>query len=130
MPKKSKRRPAGKRPRPAFPPPPAPASSALQGSSATATAPSPAPPARPAGGTRIGGNESLVRSVEMSLAPRGVGAGRKAQRGALALDGVDPAIPLDRVPYFLSDLRKLALVAAVMLALLVVGAELIPRLVH
>jgi hypothetical protein len=66
----------------------------------------------------------------MSLAPRGTGAGRKAQRGALALDGVDPAIPLDRVPYFVSDLRKVALVAVLMLVLLVVGAELIPRLIH
>lgn len=66
----------------------------------------------------------------MSLAPRGVGAGRKAQRTALALDGVDPAIPLDRVPYFVSDLRKLTVVAVLMLVLLVVGAELIPRLVH
>ena len=66
----------------------------------------------------------------MSLAPRAAGSGRKAQRTALALDGVDPAIPLDRVPYFLSDLRNVAVVAVLMLVLLVVGAELIPRLVH
>ena len=130
MSKKSKRRAAGKRPRPAFPPPPAPGSAALQASSSTATAPALAAPSRPGSGPRIGGNEALVRSVEMSLAPRGAGAGRKAQRGALSLDGVDPAIPLDRVPYFLSDLRKLAVVAVLMLVLLFVGAELIPRLVH
>jgi len=72
----------------------------------------------------------MVRSVEMSLAPRSMGAGRKGQRGAIALEGVDPSIPLDRVPYFISDLRKLGLVAALMVVLLVIGARLIPLVVH
>jgi hypothetical protein len=78
----------------------------------------------------VGGNEALVRSVEMSLAPRAMGAGRKGQRGAVVLEGVDPAIPLDRVPYFTSDLRKLGVVAVLMVVLLVIGARLIPLVVH
>ena len=72
----------------------------------------------------------MVRSVEMSLAPRAMGAGRKGQRGGLVLEGVDPAIHLDRVPYFLSDLRKLGVVAVLMVVLLVIGARLIPLVVH
>jgi len=68
----------------------------------------------------------MVRAVEMSLAPRGAGSGRRAR--GMVLDA-DPAIPLDRVPYFTSDLAKLGIVAVVMLALLVAGSQLIPQLV-
>ena len=125
MAKKSKRRQQGKRPRPAFNP-------ANPGGVATASpgAPAAAAPPRPSAGPRVGGNEAMVRSVEMSLAPRAMGAGRKGQRGGLVLEGVDPAIPLDRVPYFLSDLRKLGVVAVLMVVLLVIGARLIPLVVH
>jgi hypothetical protein len=66
-----------------------------------------------------------VRSVEMSLAPR-----TPVKRGGrFVLDSSDPAIPLDRVPYFLSDLRHLGIVAALMVVLLVGGAQLIPLVV-
>ena len=124
MAKKSKRRPQGKRPRPTFnPTAPSGVATGTPGATATAAAP------RPGVGPRVGGNEAMVRSVEMSLVPRSTGAGRKGQRG-IVVDGVDPAIPLDRVPYFLSDLRKLGVVVVVMVALLVVGARLIPLVVH
>lgn len=68
-----------------------------------------------------------MRSVEMSLAP-----GAPARRGArVVIEGGDPAIPLDRVPYFLSDLARLGIVAACMLVLLAIGAEfVIPRFLH
>jgi hypothetical protein len=67
----------------------------------------------------------MVRSVEMSLAPRSA-----LKRGSrLVLDSADPAIPLDRVPYFLSDLRHLGVVAVLMVVLLVGGAQLIPLVV-
>lgn len=47
------------------------------------------------------------------------------------LDSGDPAIPLDRVPYFLSDLARLGVVAASMVVLLVVAALfVIPKVVH
>jgi len=118
MAKRSKRRQQGKRPRPTFAPPPA------------AGGPSGAAAARPAAPARVGGNEALVRSVEMSLAPRAAGAGRKGQRGGMVLESVDPAIPLDRVPYFTSDLRKLGVTAVIMVVLLVVAARLMPLLLH
>jgi hypothetical protein len=34
----------------------------------------------------------------------------------------DAAIPLDRVPYFRSDLRRIAITAALMVILLIVGS--------
>ena len=112
MARKTKRqRSARTRPRPAGPPPVA---STVPGAAAPQAA-------RPVG--RTGGGESLVRAVEMSLAPRGAGAGRR-QRG-MVLDA-DPAIPLDRVPYFTSDLTKLGIVAFLMLVLLAIGSQLIP----
>lgn len=92
-------------------------------------APSPSASTAAAGpSSRTGGAESLVRSVEMSLAPRAAGGGRRVQR-AMVLDG-DPAIPLDRVPFFTADLARLGIVAAVMLVLLLAGAQLIPVLLR
>lgn len=110
---KRQRTAARNRPRPAAAPPPAAAGSTV------------GPVARPA--ARTGGSESLVRSVELSLAPRQAGAGRR-QRG-FTLDA-DPAIPLDRVPYFTSDLRNLGVVAVLMVVLLFIGSRLIPLVVH
>lgn len=107
MARKSKKRPAQRRPRPAGP---------------AAVPQAPAAERQPA---RTGGDQALVRAVEMSLAPRAATAGRRPQRGILIGDD-DPAIPLDRVPYFVSDLAKLGIVAVAMLVLLVVGSQLIP----
>jgi hypothetical protein len=70
----------------------------------------------------LGGDQALVRSVEMSLSPRAPGK----RSGRIVLESADPAIPLDRVPHFISDLRHLGIVAVVMVALLVGGAQLIP----
>jgi hypothetical protein len=64
----------------------------------------------------------------MSLAPRS--ANRRSVKGQrLILEDADPAIPLDRVPYFISDLKRLGVVAGVMVVLMVGGAQLIPLLV-
>ena len=61
----------------------------------------------------------------MSLGPR-----TPVKRGGrIVLDSADPGIPLDRVPYVLSDLRHLGVVAALMVVLLVGGAQLIPLVV-
>lgn len=87
-------------------------------------------PSDPAGGgpaARVGGDQALVRSVEMSLSPGRVAPGRRG--GRIVLESADPAIPLDRVPYFTRDLARLGVVAAVMVALLVGGAQLIPLVV-
>jgi hypothetical protein len=61
----------------------------------------------------------------MSLAQRGP----VKRGGRFVLDSGDPAIPLDRVPYFLSDLRHLGIVAVAMVVLLIGGAQLIPLVV-
>jgi hypothetical protein len=64
----------------------------------------------------------------MSLAPRS--AARRSTKGQrLILEDADPAIPLDRVPYFTSDLKRLGLVAGGMVVLMVAGAQLIPLVV-
>jgi hypothetical protein len=118
MARKSKRRPAQRRPRPAAAAP----AVAAPGQPA-------AVPQRSAQGARTGGQEALVRSVEMSLAPRAANAARRGQRGILIGDD-DPAIPLDRVPYFTSDLARLGVTAALMLVLLVAGAQLVPLVTH
>ncbi|MDQ6790669.1 MAG: hypothetical protein M3075_08465 [Candidatus Dormibacteraeota bacterium] len=77
---------------------------------------------RSQGATRVGGDQAVVRSVEMSLAPKA--APRRG--GRIVLDNADPAIPIDRVPFFVSDLKQLGITAAVMVAILVGGAQLIP----
>jgi hypothetical protein len=63
----------------------------------------------------------------MSLSP-----GAPSRRGGrIVLDSGDPAIPLDRVPYFVSDLRQLGIVAASMVVLLVIGALfVVPLFLH
>jgi hypothetical protein len=90
-------------------------------------APTSAAPAgsRSQAATKVGGDQALVRSVEMSLAPKA--APRRG--GRIVLDSADPAIPIDRVPYFVSDLKHLGITAAVMVALLVGGAQLIPLVI-
>ncbi len=76
---------------------------------------------------RIGGDQALVRSVEGAMAPPA--AGRRG--GRVVLDNVDPAIPLDRVPYFTTDLKRLGIVGGIMVVLLVLGAEfVIPLLIR
>ncbi|MGH7910205.1 MAG: hypothetical protein ACREQM_04985 [Candidatus Dormibacteraceae bacterium] len=54
---------------------------------------------------------------------------RRSQRtrGArgIQIGDQNPAIPLDRVPYFGADLLRLAITAVVMIALLIIGAKLV-----
>lgn len=97
-------------------------------------APTPRPQAAQSGqeaSARVGGDQALVRSVEMSLAP-GVPARRPAGRarsGRVVLESADPAIPLDRVPYFLSDLARLGVIAGIMVVLLFLAARFVIPLV-
>lgn len=97
--------------------PPLPSTAAPVGSAAAA----------PRGG-RVGGDQALVRAVEMSL-----GGGvqvRGKGRNRVVLETGDPGIPLDRVPYFTSDLRQIAVVGGLMIALLVIANfTVIPLLV-
>jgi hypothetical protein len=47
---------------------------------------------------------------------------RARGRQAGALPAEDATIPLERVPYFTSDIRRIALTAALMLVLLIAGS--------
>jgi hypothetical protein len=76
---------------------------------------------------RVGGDQATVRAVEMSLG--GNNKMIKSARGRMVVQSVDPAIPLDRVPYFTNDLIRLAVVAAAMVVLLAAGSFAIPQLI-
>ncbi|HEY4027009.1 MAG TPA: hypothetical protein VGO86_11315 [Candidatus Dormibacteraeota bacterium] len=65
--------------------------------------------------------------MEMSLAPQA----STRRGGRIVLENTDPAIPLDRVPYFVTDLVRLGIVAGLMVVLLFAGAVfVIPHVIH
>jgi hypothetical protein len=76
---------------------------------------------------RVGGDQALVRAVEMSLGARNQIV--KGRGGRFLVESADPSIPLDRVPYFTKDLVRLMFVAAAMLVLLGVGSFAVPLIV-
>jgi len=76
---------------------------------------------------RVGGDQALVRAVEMSLGARNQIV--KGRGGRFIVESSDPSIPLDRVPYFTKDLVRLVVVAAAMLVLLGVGSFAVPLIV-
>jgi hypothetical protein len=76
---------------------------------------------------RVGGDQAVVRAVEMSLGARNQVV---KQRGGLrVIESGDPAIPLDRVPYFTKDLVRLLVVGAAMIVLLAVGSVAVPLII-
>jgi hypothetical protein len=101
----------------------------------TATAPRPQAPAAPAQGqgqaAAVGGDQAFIRSVEMTLAPGAPARrpGARSRGGRIVLETADPAIPLDRVPYFLTDLARLGIVAGIMVVLLILAALFVIPLV-
>jgi hypothetical protein len=84
-------------------------------------------PARSVSQARVGGDQALVRSVEMSLGARNQFT--KLRGGRFMVESADPSIPLDRVPYFTKDLVRLAVVGAAMVVLLAVGSFAVPLIV-
>ncbi|SRR6266511_6128889 len=84
-------------------------------------------PARSVSQARVGGDQALVRAVEMSLGARNQIV--KQRGGRFLVQSSDPSIPLDRVPYFTKDLVRLLVVGAAMIVLLGVGSVIIPLLV-
>jgi hypothetical protein len=100
----------------------------------------PAGPLAPASGTstqpvatrsvsqaRVGGDQALVRAVEMSLGARNQIV--RGRAGRMLIESADPSIPLDRVPYFTKDLVRLAVVGGAMVVLLAVGSIAVPQIV-
>jgi hypothetical protein len=76
---------------------------------------------------RVGGDQALVRAVEMSLGARNQVT--KVRGGRFIVESADPSIPLDRVPYFTKDLIRLAVVGVAMLVLLGAGSIAVPLIV-
>ena len=76
---------------------------------------------------RVGGDQALVRSVEMSLGS--TNRIIKGRGGRYSVESTDPSIPLDRVPYFTRDLVRLLVVGAAMVVLLGVGSVTVPLIV-
>jgi hypothetical protein len=76
---------------------------------------------------RVGGDQTLVRAVEMSLGARNQVT--KVRGGRFIVESADPSIPLDRVPYFTKDLIRLAVVGVAMLVLLGAGSIAVPLIV-
>jgi hypothetical protein len=76
---------------------------------------------------RVGGDQALVRAVEMSLGARNQII--KGRGGRFTVESSDPSIPLDRVPYFTKDLVRLLVVGAAMVVLLGAGSFMVPLIV-
>jgi hypothetical protein len=120
--RKGKKRTKGK-----FRPPVRPAgplTPAIGSTSATATQTG---PMRSVSQARVGGDQALVRSVEMSLGARNQFT--KIRGGRYIVESADPSIPLDRVPYFTKDLVRLVVVGVAMVVLLGIGSFAVPLIV-
>ncbi|MHB8614206.1 MAG: hypothetical protein ACYDAL_17570 [Candidatus Dormibacteraceae bacterium] len=122
MSRKGKKRTKGK-----FRPPVRPAGPLMPGIGATSSATTQMGPTRSVSQARVGGDQALVRSVEMSLGARNQFT--KIRGGRYIVESADPSIPLDRVPYFTKDLVRLAVVGAAMVVLLGVGSFAVPLIV-
>src|SRR2546422_9949883 len=86
-----------------------------------------AAPSRSVSQARVGGDQATVRAVELSLGARNQVV--RGPRGRMVIQSGDPAIPLDRVPYFTRDLVRLLVVGVAMVVLLTVGSFVVPQLV-
>ena len=121
MSKKGKKRVKGKYRQPMRPPGP------LVPAGSSAATPTAAAPVRAVSQARVGGDQALVRAVEMSLGARNQVV--KGRGGRFVVESSDPSIPLDRVPYFTKDLVRLAVMVVAMLVLLGIGSVTVPLLV-
>lgn len=83
--------------------------------------------ARAVAQARVGGDQAVVRAVEMSLGAQNKML--KGPRGRMIVQSSDPSIPLDRVPYFTNDLVRLGVVVVAMSVLLIAGAFAIPQFI-
>lgn len=94
---------------------------------ASAVASATAAPQRSVSQARVGGDQALVRAVELSLG--GQNQIVKQRGGRFTVQSTDPSIPLDRVPYFTKDLTRLLVVGVAMVVLLGVGSVTVPLIV-
>ncbi len=122
MSRKGKKRSKGKFRQPMRPPRPLTAVASASGSAVQAQAAS-----RSVSQARVGGDQAMVRAVELSLGARNQII--KGRGGRFTVESTDPSIPLDRVPYFTKDLVRLLVVGASMLVLLGIGSVVVPLIV-
>ncbi|HVS49984.1 MAG TPA: hypothetical protein VHJ99_13940 [Candidatus Dormibacteraeota bacterium] len=122
MSRKGKKRGKGK-----FRPPLRPPGPLTPSMGATPTATAQSGPGRSVSQARVGGDQALVRAVEMSLGARNQVT--KVRGGRYIVESADPSIPLDRVPYFTKDLVRLAVVGVAMVVLLGAGSIAVPLIV-
>jgi hypothetical protein len=81
---------------------------------------SPAAPSTPAeGGQTAPASQPATTATPV---PRPLPRAARGRQMAGPLPTQDAAIPLDRVPYFRSDLRRIAITAGLMFVLLIVGS--------
>lgn len=124
MSRKGKKRTKAKYRQPMRPPGPLTPSAGTPGSVASVQAGS---AQRSVSQARVGGDQALVRAVELSLG--GQNQIVKSRGGRFTVQSTDPSIPLDRVPYFTKDLIRLLVVGSAMIVLLVVGSITVPLIV-
>src|SRR5260370_41436709 len=122
MSRKSKKRAKGKFRQPMRPPGPLTPAAGASGSSVQTSG-----AARSVSQARVGGDQALVRAVELSLGSRNQLI--KGRGGRFTVESKDPSSPLDRVPYFTKDLVRLLVVGAAMIVLLGVGSLTLPLVV-
>ena len=84
-------------------------------------------PQRSVSQARVGGDQALVRAVELSLGSQNQIV--KSRGGRFTVQSTDPSIPLDRVPYFTRDLTRLLVVGVAMVVLLAAGSVTVPLIV-
>ena len=97
---------------------------------APATMPAGGPAARPAPVPGAGAGLRRVGRVDPALRPAGRGPRPGSQAAAFEpLDPEDAAIPYDRVPYVPGDLRRVGVMAAAMVVLIVVAAIVVNAVV-
>ena len=80
----------------------------------------PAAPSAPAEGAEAASDAQPA--TYGTPAPRPLPRASRGRQAAGPLPTQDAAIPLDRVPYFRSDLRRIAITAGLMFILLIVGS--------
>ncbi len=78
------------------------------------------------------GSRRRIQRLNPSVAPRPVRAQTRTTASAAALfqplDAEDAAIPFDRVPYVPRDLRRVAIIASLMIVLILIAAFVVTRI--
>ena len=92
-----------------------------------------APVAVPAGGAAAGAPRRRIERLSQATPARTGRPGRGPSNAAAMfqpLDTEDAAIPFDRVPYVRSDLRRVAIMAGLMVVLIIIAAVIVTHVVQ